>query len=1585
MTGPRPKMADKLRQSQTAAGSPKDELIRERGVQPAKTEPATVPPGPALVPLTSVLCTEELHSRPPRPADYQTENRALLLLTQALADAPGTILQTLADTLLEVFQVQSAGISLLTQDQKSFFLPAIAGLWKPHIGGDMPRNFSPCGDVLDLNATQLFKRPEQRYPHLLAATPPAEEALLTPFYVAGKLAGTIWVVAHDGRRKFDPEDLRQLENLARFASAAYQAASLDTTREQGRAALIAVEDAVQSGQAIERLDTQIRESDERYRALFESMDEGFCIIEKIEGEAGQPFDFRYVQANPAFAVQSGFSGVLGRTLRQVLPDESEKWLLTYDAVLKTGEPIRFERGLVSQGRVLELHAFRVEDDTHRHVGVGFKDITERKRSEEQLRQNRDTFFNLVENAPFGVYVVDAQFRLSQVSNAAQKVFSHVRPLIGRDFEEVLRSVWADPFASEAIGRFRHTLETGEPYAAPNTIQLRNDIPEVESYDWKIERITLPNGEFGVVCYFYDVTERLHAADALRESEAFNRSIIESSPDCVKILDLQGNLLSILTGQKLLGIEDIQPFLRKSWIDFWKDGDKQAARAVTNAAQAGGKGSFVGFFRTPLGDPKWWDVAVSPILDLNGKPVRLLAVSREVTQRRQAELNSEFLASVSRDLVHWASVDEMMQTVGAKIAAYLQLSLCAFVEINEAADQVLINHDWHREDVPSLVGIHRLADFVGDEFIQVARGGEVIVVRDAVADPYTDPEKFAALKIASFICVPLIRDGQWRFALCLYKDVAYDWRDDEIELARELTARIWTRLERLRAEAALRESEQRYRTLFESIDEGFCIIEKVEADADALSGEARAPLDFRYIEANAAFEVQSGVRDVVGKTIRQVLPGITDDWLLTYDAVLRTGKSTRFERGFVDKGRVRELEVYTFRVKAKTQACVAAIFRDITVRKQAEKALLQLTAQFKTLIDEAPLGIYMIDADLCIRQVNSTALPAFGNIPDLIGRDFAEVLHILWSKAQADEFVKQFRHTLETGEPCFVPQMIEKRSDRQTTEYYEWQINRIALPEGGFGVVCYFRDISERVLAQQQVLESEARYRNLFNSMDEGFCIIEMIFDEHEKPVDWRYLEVNPSFEKQTGISDIKGKRIRQLAPDHEEYWFDTYGKVLLTGEPVRFENEAHAMDRWFDLYAFKVGGPESRKVAVLFTNITERNTLERQLHEHAQELADLHRRKDEFLAMLSHELRSPLAPISSAVHLLRLQKNEEPVQRQARIVIERQVGQLKHLVDDLLEVSRITTGRVQLRRERITLNGIVERALETARPLIRQRRHELTVTLPPQPVWLHADAARLEQVVVNLLTNAAKYTDEGGHIGMTVQQEGDAAVLRVRDTGVGIAPELLPRIFELFTQAERSLDRSQGGLGIGLCLVQRLVELHAGTVEAYSVLGQGSEFVVRLPVVTISMPPLLSPATETNQPSAKSCSVLVVDDNLDTAQSLADLLEMSGHEVRMAHDGPTAVETALAWQPDVVLLDLGLPGLNGLEVATRIRRQPMRKNIVLVALTGYGQETDRQRSHEAGFDHHLVKPADFGVVQKILAAVLEGDAKPTEQASSSPI
>jgi len=375
------------------------------------------------------------------------------------------------------------------------------------------------------------------------------------------------------------------------------------------------------------------------------------------------------------------------------------------------------------------------------------------------------------------------------------------------------------------------------------------------------------------------------------------------------------------------------------------------------------------------------------------------------------------------------------------------------------------------------------------------------------------------------------------------------------------------------------------------------------------------------------------------------------------------------------------------------------------------------------------------------------------------------------------------------------------------------------------------------------------------------------------------------------------------------------------------------------------------------------------VRERANELAKANRHKDEFLAMLSHELRNPLAPILNAVQLLGLQPGESGPQRLARTIIERQVGQLARLVDDLLEVSRMSTGTVHLQRKPLDMRAIAECGVETVRAVIEQRRHELAVHLPPSPIWIDGDPTRLEQVVVNLLNNAAKYTDEGGQIWLSVQQLDNEAVLQVRDSGVGIAPELLPDIFDLFTQAERSLARSQGGLGIGLFLVQRLVEMHGGTVAASSVVGQGTEFVVRLPMATEQRPP--SAPAENAKPIGPSLRVLVVDDNADAATSLALLLRGSGHDARTAPDGPTALEAALDYRPHVALLDIGLPGLDGFEVAKRMRQQPVFQKVVLVAITGYGRELNVQRSQEADFDHYLVKPIKFEKVQDILAGVSE--------------
>jgi CheY-like chemotaxis protein len=394
--------------------------------------------------------------------------------------------------------------------------------------------------------------------------------------------------------------------------------------------------------------------------------------------------------------------------------------------------------------------------------------------------------------------------------------------------------------------------------------------------------------------------------------------------------------------------------------------------------------------------------------------------------------------------------------------------------------------------------------------------------------------------------------------------------------------------------------------------------------------------------------------------------------------------------------------------------------------------------------------------------------------------------------------------------------------------------------------------------------------------------------------------------------------------------------------------------RWFTINGEGVRGADGKleKWVGTATDIDERRRAEASLRE-----AD--RRKDEFLAMLAHELRNPLAPIRNAVKLLRDAGQTDPVRDWSRDVIERQVDQLTRLVDDLLDVSRITRGKIQLQIEPLDLCTVVSGAVETSRPRIDARKHHLDVRLPDDPVRIPGDLVRLTQVVSNLLNNAAKFQDEGGFISVRAEREGADAVIRVRDHGSGIAPDMISEVFELFAQAERTMDRAEGGLGIGLSLVKSLVEMHGGTVQAFSAgRGRGSEFTVRLP--TLAETQQRKRAGKDAVPAlgdSRHARVLVVDDNRDAADSLTMLLGLRGFDAFVCHDGETALKLALDNEPDVLVLDLGLPGIDGFEVCRRLREAGLLKTVI-IAVTGFGQDEDRRKSQAVGFDAHMVKPVD---------------------------
>ena len=369
-----------------------------------------------------------------------------------------------------------------------------------------------------------------------------------------------------------------------------------------------------------------------------------------------------------------------------------------------------------------------------------------------------------------------------------------------------------------------------------------------------------------------------------------------------------------------------------------------------------------------------------------------------------------------------------------------------------------------------------------------------------------------------------------------------------------------------------------------------------------------------------------------------------------------------------------------------------------------------------------------------------------------------------------------------------------------------------------------------------------------------------------------------------------------------------------------------------------------------------------------RELEQADERKNEFLAMLAHELRNPLGPIRHAVKILRARAPNPEELAWATGIIDRQTEHMTRLVDDLLDVARISRGTIELRRERVDIAAVLKSAVEATRAVVERSRHQLKVTVPTQPLYVEGDVTRLTQIVTNLLDNAAKYTDSGGRIWLSGEREGDMVVIRVRDTGIGIASDMLPRIFEMFTQGSVATDRTQGGLGVGLSLVERLVKLHGGTVSAHSGgVGKGSEFTVCLPVAP-SQRPHAGEAPRDQMESRAHCRVLVVDDNEDSVDSLAMLLRMLGHEVETANDGEAALAALDAFRPNVAILDIGLPRISGYDLAKQIRQRPWAKDVVLVALTGWGQEEHRRRSAESGFDHHLTKPVEFDVLQRILVA-----------------
>jgi PAS domain S-box-containing protein len=510
--------------------------------------------------------------------------------------------------------------------------------------------------------------------------------------------------------------------------------------------------------------------------------------------------------------------------------------------------------------------------------------------------------------------------------------------------------------------------------------------------------------------------------------------------------------------------------------------------------------------------------------------------------------------------------------------------------------------------------------------------------------------------------------------------------------------------------------------------------------------------------------------------------------------------------------------------------------------------------------------------------------------------------------------------------------------------------------------------NSRVEHEHLIAESEKQRRIYETALDSTPDFVYVFDLEH------RALYANEALVKVWGVGDVRGKKWMDLG--YEQWHADMHDReidtVISTRAPIRGEIPFTGTNgtRVYDYIFAPVLGPDGEVVAVAGTtrDITDRQAAEQVLREQAERLAESDRAKDEFLATLSHELRNPLAPLRNSLAMLRMAGMEDDRTAPIHAMMERQVNHLVRLVDDLLEISRISRGTFSLRKERVELAAVVRNAVETSDPLIRAGRHALVVELLDEPQWLEGDPVRLAQILANLLNNAAKYTPDGGHITLRAWREGGRAAISVRDTGIGIEPDALPRMFEMFSRGDRDSGHGQGGLGIGLALSLRLAEMHGGTLDAHSEgAGKGSEFTVRLPLAAAGEQP--EPAPADTGGALGQTRVLVVDDNDDAGDSLGTILELLGADVRVVRDGAAALEAFATYAPSVVLLDIGMPGMNGYEVARAVRERFPDRTATLVALTGWGQDDDRRRAREAGFDHHLVKPAELDALQQLLASL----------------
>jgi len=1052
-------------------------------------------------------------------------------------------------------------------------------------------------------------------------------------------------------------------------------------------------------------------------------------------------------------------------------------------------------------------------------------------------------------------------------------------------------------------------------------------------------------------------ELVRAKEALAKQSEWLRVTLTSIGDAVITTDTEGKVQSLNpVAEELTGWTQGEAVGRPLSEIFQIFNDETRTRVENPAERALEEGRVVGLAnRTILASRRGVETPIddsaAPIRDEEGHVHGVVLIFRSVAERKLAEKAlheseqelADFFENASVGM-HWVGPDGIILRVNRS-----QLKLLGYLP-----DEYLGHH---------IAEFHVDQNVIADILRRLAAGE---ILRDCEAQMRCRDGSIKDVLIDSSV---LWRAGQFVHTRCVTRDITDRKRADEAQ------ARL----------AAIVESSQ-----------------------DAIVSKT---LEGQIVSWNTAAERLFGYtrEEAVGQPITMLIPPERQDEEQMILSRLRRGERIEhYETVRINKeGRRMEVSLTISPVRDGRGRIIGAskIARDITTKKRAEELLRESEARFRQLADAMPQIVWSARPDGFIDYYNERwyEFTGFSDAAQLNDEhSWVPILH-----------PQDVERTKDTYYSCIASGRvyeIQYRFKDRKTGGYRWFLGRAYPVRDEHGRISRWlgtcTDIDDTKRAEESSrfqAETSAALGGLTDTESTlqkvaalavphfaDWCTVDMmqrdgslrrlaVAHANSDKVDY-VRELDRKFPSRA--SETRG--IRQVIRSGQSEWAASIPEELLVelsqGEehldiirklglksyisvPMKSRNRVLGAITFVTAESGRVYDVNDVRVA---EDLAQRTVIAIENAELVSALKESDRKKDEFLAILAHELRNPLAPMRNAVQILRAKGPAVPELQWARGMIDRQINQMTRLVDDLLDVSRITRGRIELRKERVELRSAVNDAIEASRPFMEKRRHTLSVEFPPEPIMVDADPTRLTQVLLNLLNNAAKYMDEGGRIWITAKRESERVAISVKDTGVGIPGEMLPQIFDMFTQVDRSNERSQGGLGIGLTLVERLVALHGGKVEAFSAgPGKGSEFIVRLPVATQASRTKLGPVQEKPIIIAVERRILVVDDNLDSAESMAMFLRIMGHEVRTAHDGLAAIEVAEEFQPEVILLDVGLPGINGYKVAQQIKER-RGADVVLIAVTGWGQEEDRRRSKEAGFDYHLTKPIEFDHLTKLL-------------------